>query len=745
MLERIGNCRIIEEIASGGMAVVYKAMQESLNRTVAIKALKTSVAAESQFSIRFEREALSLAQLQHENIIHVYDFHRERGALFIVMEYVEGIDLYDLLDRCGRLPIDVAAIVAMQVARALDYAHYRSIIHRDIKPANIMLSRSGGVKLMDFGIARDPAFGDLTETGTGLGTPSYMSPEQILGDKLDFRSDLFSLGIVLYQMVTGRKPFIEDEQKSVMHKIRLEKYTPGRKLNPEIPRELERIMARCMMKVPRERWRSTQDLVLALERFLSRQVEMNYHARIVLFLRSQGVITPEDADLYLHPAHAAAGAAMQPSQAAGRALVRRVAEMQGGIAGAVALTVGLIHLAPVGAEVITLQAPAVMGIAEVKPRGYARVVVSPWAEVTVDDERLPRLTTPAMPIDLEVGEHMLRLKNPYYEEQIERLIIREGDLAEAIMLDVPLGERNDAKPPKLVLGEAKARPRAAAVEQRPIVRHTARAADSLELLAAQYYADPQYAVFIMAANGFTHPRPLKAGETLLIPTVWTYRCQEGDTLAALARRYLDDERRARFLADFNRIPTDASLSPGQELTIPFHATHHSAGTESVKDIALAYYGDGGRAELLREYNFRGGTKPLKRGDKLIVPITDVRIREEKLPPPDPALAERERKRKEMMTLANEARPKAELAWREGRYPAVRDALVGIEVDYLDTDTAADLAYLLGSAYVALGEEAPALVQFRKVRERKPDFTVTADTTSPRVWRVLLQAGGRVVD
>ena len=222
VIERIGNCRILSEIASGGMAVVYKAVQESLNRTVAVKALKTAVAVDAQFTIRFEREALSLAQLQHENIIHVYDFYKERGALFIVMEYVEGVDLYDVLERCGRLPLDVAAIIAMQVARALDYAHYRGVIHRDIKPANIMIARSGGVKLMDFGIARDQSFSDLTQTGTGLGTPSYMSPEQILGDRVDFRSDVFSLGIVLYQMTTGRKPFIEDEHKSVMHKIRLE-------------------------------------------------------------------------------------------------------------------------------------------------------------------------------------------------------------------------------------------------------------------------------------------------------------------------------------------------------------------------------------------------------------------------------------------------------------------------------------------------------------------------------------------
>ena len=208
MLERIGNCRIVEEVASGGMAVVYRAVQDPLGRTVAIKALKSSAATEENVSTRFEREAKSLAMLQHENIIHVYDFHRERGALFIVMEYVQGIDLYDLLEKCGRLPYDVAAIVAMQVARALDYVHYRSIVHRDIKPANVMLSRQGGVKVMDFGIARDTNFGDLTEAGTGIGTPAYMSPEQTVSSKrVDFRTDLWSLAVVAYHALTGARPF----------------------------------------------------------------------------------------------------------------------------------------------------------------------------------------------------------------------------------------------------------------------------------------------------------------------------------------------------------------------------------------------------------------------------------------------------------------------------------------------------------------------------------------------------------
>ena len=325
------------------MAVVYRAVQEGLNRTVAIKALKTSVAADEGLVTRFEREAQSLANLQHENIIHIYEFYRERGALFIVMEYVEGIDLYDLLDTSGRMPFDVAAIVAMQVARALDYVHYRGIIHRDIKPANIMVSRQGGVKLMDFGIARDHNYdSDLTETGTGIGTPSYMSPEQILGDPLDARSDIFSIGIVLYQMVTGRKPFIEDESYSVMHKIRLERHERPRKLNPDIPRDLERIIDKCLEKEARHRYRSAQHLVMALERFTAKHVEMNYHSRLVLFLRNQDVITQLEADEYLNPEHGASAGMVAPPNLQARRTVRRSALFQAVVTG-VNLFVDPVH------------------------------------------------------------------------------------------------------------------------------------------------------------------------------------------------------------------------------------------------------------------------------------------------------------------------------------------------------------------------------------------------------------------
>lgn len=189
MIERIGNCRIVEEVASGGMAVVYRAIQDPLGRTVAIKALKSAAALEEHIATRFEREAKSLATLQHENIISVYDFHREHGSLFIVMEYVSGVDLYDLLDRSGRVPFDLAAIVALQVARALDYIHYRGIVHRDIKPANILVKLPDPnlrgsqmtVKLADFNVGKvaDPDVDlSMTRFQAVPGTLFFQSPEQ---------------------------------------------------------------------------------------------------------------------------------------------------------------------------------------------------------------------------------------------------------------------------------------------------------------------------------------------------------------------------------------------------------------------------------------------------------------------------------------------------------------------------------------------------------------------------------------
>jgi serine/threonine-protein kinase len=427
MLERVGNCRIEAELAAGGMAVIYRAEQESLGRKVAIKALKSAVMEEAGFVQRFEREARTLAQLQHENLVHVYDFYREHGALFIVMELVDGVDLYDLLERAGALPPEVAAIIALNVARALDYLHFCGVLHRDLKPANILLTRAGGVKLGDFGIADDRRYAagpgarekgwyeepDRTATGVGLGTPSYMSPEQILGERLDFRSDQFALGVVLYQMLCGRKPFLDDAEQSVLEKIRSEPPPPlppargGRR----IPPELALIALRCLEKRPRDRFAAPQDLVLALERFLSQRVDVNYHARLILFLCEQGFVAPAEAELMLSPlASVLPTSGAVARQRAGQAVTRQVAVTLAALSAALGLCLAGLHLFHVGAPL-----PAVLRDGESDPRaGQLQVYAEPWAEVYIDGQ-LAETTPFARPLRLRAGRHVVELRNPHYQ------------------------------------------------------------------------------------------------------------------------------------------------------------------------------------------------------------------------------------------------------------------------------------------------------------------------------------------
>ena len=298
---KIGQYKILAELGVGGMAVVYKAVQESLNRLVAVKELKNDIAGDESVVERFEREALSIAGLTHHNIVHMYDYMERYGSRYMVMEFVEGIDLSELLMRVDRLPSDITAIIALQVAKALEYAHYRGVVHRDIKPSNIMLSKQGEVKLMDFGIARHEQMGDLTLPGTALGTPSYMSPEQIMAQRVDNRSDIFSFGIVFYQMLTGVKPFVEDEDTSVMQKILIGKYTRPRKHYSDIPRIIQRIVKRCIQPNPDRRYQETEHLRQDLERYCSRYISVNYAGRLVLFLRNRDIISNSEAETFVRP------------------------------------------------------------------------------------------------------------------------------------------------------------------------------------------------------------------------------------------------------------------------------------------------------------------------------------------------------------------------------------------------------------------------------------------------------------
>ncbi len=255
--------QILGELGTGGMATIYKAIQKSLDRPVAIKELKKTYQVDPQIVQRFEREAQMSASFQHENIVHIYDYWKRPGYC-IVMEFVDGTDLANIIEKTGPLPTDVGVMIALQVCSALDYAHMRGLIHRDIKPSNIMIKRNGEVKLMDFGIAHTKRLQTLTQPGTFLGTPAYMSPEQILGQSLDVQSDMFSLGIVLYEMFTGVKPFEDEETRSVSTKILKDRFRSPRSINRRIPRRLQRIIKKTLRKKANWRYDSILDLGRAL-------------------------------------------------------------------------------------------------------------------------------------------------------------------------------------------------------------------------------------------------------------------------------------------------------------------------------------------------------------------------------------------------------------------------------------------------------------------------------------------------
>ncbi len=283
---------ILEEIGSGGMATVHKAMQKSLKRPVAIKELKKSFHSDAQIVQRFERESMVAASLQHENIVHIYDYWKKPNYC-IVMEHVDGINLAEVIAKAGALPVDVAIMIAIQVCGALDYAHMRGLIHRDIKPSNIMIKRNGEVKLMDFGIAHTRSLESLTMPGMMVGTPAYMSPEQILGQNLDIRSDIFSFGIVLYELFTGVKPFTDDDTRAVSAKIVKDKPLAPRRINRAVPRGIQRVIRKCMNKKPQKRFESMLDVERRLgKRLAGKTTKPASLFRISEYLVSLNIIEP---------------------------------------------------------------------------------------------------------------------------------------------------------------------------------------------------------------------------------------------------------------------------------------------------------------------------------------------------------------------------------------------------------------------------------------------------------------------
>ena len=269
METKFGRYRILDEIGRGAMGVVYLAEDERLSRKVAIKTIRMidaiSESKRAEYMERFRREAVTAAKLNHPNIVTVYDFGEEEKIPYITMEYVEGKAVIEDIEAPESIPRDRVIEIVRQVADALDYAHRFGIVHRDIKPGNLIADAHGRVKVTDFGIARLPG-SELTEVNTVLGSPSYMSPEQILGRPIDGRSDIFSLGVVLYYMLTKEKPFPGEDTISITRNILTVEPIPPSRVVQGLSRGFDTVVMKALSKEPEKRYQKAQELAADLAR-----------------------------------------------------------------------------------------------------------------------------------------------------------------------------------------------------------------------------------------------------------------------------------------------------------------------------------------------------------------------------------------------------------------------------------------------------------------------------------------------
>ncbi len=297
--------RLDEVVGEGGMAVVYRGYDLVLNRDVAVKLLRDQYGSDENFLARFDREAQSAARLSHPNIVNVYDVGEDNNVRYIVMENIEGPNLKELIRRQGPFTVDGAAFIIRQIANGLDFAHARDLVHRDIKPQNILVDNNGNVKVVDFGIAKGISDSNLTEAGTGMGTVHYVSPEQARGEQATPSSDVYSTGVVLYEMLTKTIPFDADSPVGVAMQHVNAVPPPPSEINPLLPKEVDEFIEIALAKTPEERFQSAGEMASALE----------------ALSRGEGI--QSTGATRMMAAGGAAATALAPSAAAGRGARRR--------------------------------------------------------------------------------------------------------------------------------------------------------------------------------------------------------------------------------------------------------------------------------------------------------------------------------------------------------------------------------------------------------------------------------------
>jgi eukaryotic-like serine/threonine-protein kinase len=292
-IRKVGDCRILGPLGKGGMAQVYRGVHEVLQREVAIKELSPEAAKSAEQLSRFKRESMALAGFRHQHIVTLYDLIEKNDGLYMIMELVDGPTLAELIKEAP-LPADAVAVIGLQLASALEHAHFHRVVHRDLKPANVMLNSWGDAKLMDFGIAQQEDLDRLTRTGMAVGTPAYMSPEQVTGGAVDPRSDVYSLGVMLYEALAGKRPFTGANPGEVFARLTTGKKEKLVRAAPKVPKALAQVIEKAMSLKPDDRYADATALRRAFEALLAR-LDRSPSSLLVAFLRSRKRLTESEA------------------------------------------------------------------------------------------------------------------------------------------------------------------------------------------------------------------------------------------------------------------------------------------------------------------------------------------------------------------------------------------------------------------------------------------------------------------
>ena len=444
MSERFGAYRVLSELTSSGVIRVYRAEHERLGRPAIIKALSSTVPVTSSFAVTIEREARVLAELKHPNILLLYDYVKSDEAMYMVVEYVPGFSVADVIARKVPLAPEAVAYIGAELASALEHAHSRGIVHRDVKPQNILLSKEGAVKLADFGIAqrerlptgdeplrpemmRSPA----AEGSTAFGTATYMSPEQILGEFVDARSDIFSLGVVLYELACGMRPF--GGKAGEARGTRREPAVPLRTRAPEVPPGLEHAIMRALEKQPADRFPSAARFQGELEAVIKSQPKGR--SRLVVSSLARARLLPSDPDEMANAARAANGRPTLSSSVLGFVAIFVFILLAGA---AIQWTRG-------GATASSLTAAGGAPLALVPSQtGFLRVLATPWAMVSVDGQHFD-ITPFARAICLPPGTHYLTFTHPNAKPERRSVQIEPG---RTLLVDVTMDVSGAVEKPK---------------------------------------------------------------------------------------------------------------------------------------------------------------------------------------------------------------------------------------------------------------------------------------------------------